>query len=151
MNYSLKTTCCQSPSWDCAIMDLCHINYLKRLLVCCFHLGASLLFILLFVCYLWSHQVLVSYLVSSLRLCTQGNSVSTKRFLCRHRKYSRCVSHSIVIRRHCVDTEKLLCTQENCVLTQKIRTHLLKLILCRPLNSKWETLCRHRKSLEIVV
>ena len=66
--------------------------------------------------------------------------------------YSRCVSHSKVIRRHCVDTQKLLCTQENSrVLTQKIRAHLLKLILCGPLNSKWETLCRHRKSLEIVV
>ena len=36
--------------------------------------------------------------------------------------------------------EKSLCTQENyCVLTQKIRAPLLKLILCRPLNSKWET------------
>ena len=70
-------------------------------------------------------------------------------FMCRHRKYSRCVSHSKMIRRHCVDTGKLLCTQENShVSTQKIRAHLLKLILCRPLNSKWETLYRHRKISE---
>ena len=49
--------------------------------------------------------------------------------------------------------------QENCcvlkenwrVSTQNIKVHLFKLILCRPLNSKWETLCRHKKSLEIVV
>ena len=68
-------------------------------------------------------------------LCTQGNSVSTQ-------EYSRYVSHSKVIRRHHVDTGKLLCTQENyCVLTQKVRVHLFKLILCQPLNSKWETLC----------
>ena len=31
----------------------------------------------------------------------------------RHRKYSRCVSHPKLIRRHCVDTGILLCTQEN--------------------------------------
>ena len=61
MNYSLKTTCCQSPSWNCAIMDLCYINYLQRLLVCCHHLGDSLLFIFLFVYVMCGHiQVLVS-------------------------------------------------------------------------------------------
>ena len=49
-------------------MDLCYINYLKRLLVYCLHLGASLLFILLFVYVMCGHiQVLVSYVVSSLR------------------------------------------------------------------------------------
>ena len=39
----------------------------------------------------------------------------------------------------CVDTRsgKLLCTQENFVYVDtKIRAHLLKLILCQPLNSK---------------
>ena len=63
MNYSPKTTCSQSPSWDCAIMDLCYINYHKRLLVCCLHLGAFLLFIFPFVYVICGHiQVLVSYL-----------------------------------------------------------------------------------------
>ena len=92
---------------------------------------------------------------------TQKNPCLLREILCRqrdvlygHRKYPRLVSHSKVTRRHCVDTQKLLCTQKNSrVLTQKIRAHLLKLSCvnhqivngrhCVDTENLWKMLCRH--------
>ena len=46
-----------------------------------------------------------------------------------------CVDRQKVIKRHCVNTEKSLCTQGNSVLTQEV------LMLCQPFQSNKETLC----------
>ena len=43
---------------------------------------------------------------------TQKNLCVLRKFLCRHRKYSRCVSHSKVVGKHC-HAVFLLCPHDN--------------------------------------